>query len=122
MNCTHQIGRLTADPEPLRTTDHGSVTTFRLAVPRPNGAAKEADFFTVEVWQRLAEVCSEHLTRGREVAVDGRLEQREWRTSDDQARERVVIVAHGVQFLRGAAEHGRAGVGAGVDDEPAMPF
>src|SRR3954471_4600595 len=106
MNCTQQIGRLTADPDALRTTEDGPVTTFRLAVPRPKGAAKEADFFTVEAWQRLAEVCVQHLARGREVAVDGRLEQREWRSSDDKPRERVVIVARNVRFLRGRLENG----------------
>jgi single-strand DNA-binding protein len=100
MNSTHHIGRLTADPEPLKTTPHGSVTTFRIAVARPNGAAKEADFFTVEAWNRLAETCVAHLARGREVAVEGRLDQREWRDDADRAHERVVIVARSVQFLR----------------------
>src|SRR3954451_15794995 len=119
MNCTQQIGRLTADPEPLRTTEHGPVTTFRLAVSRRTGSAKEADFFTVEVWQRLAEACAAHLARGREVAVDGRLEQREWRTNDDQPRERVVIVARHVRFLRGRVENGGAPtVGEGDLDIP----
>jgi single-strand DNA-binding protein len=101
MNTTQQIGRLTADPETVRETEHGKVTSFRLAVPRTSGATKNADFFTVEVWNRLAETCSKFLREGREVAVTGRLEQREWRTDDDQPRERVVIVARAVDFLRG---------------------
>lgn len=99
MNCTQQIGRVTADIEPVRLTDRGAVTSFRVAVPRPRGSAKDADFFTVEVWRRLAEVCAEQLSRGREVAVDGRLEQRQWLTADGDARERVVIVARSVRFL-----------------------
>src|SRR3954454_9745076 len=98
MNSTHHIGRLTADPDPLKVTPHGSVTTFRIAVPRPNGAAKEADFFTVEAWKRLAETCVAQLIRGREVAVEGRLDQREWRDDHDHARERVIIVARSIQF------------------------
>src|SRR5438034_543951 len=53
VNCTQQIGRLTADPQPLTTTEHGVVTSFRIAVPRPKGSAREADFFTVEAWRRL---------------------------------------------------------------------
>ena len=105
MNCIQQIGRLTADPEPLKSTERGAVTTFRLAVPRPKGASKEADFFTAEIWKRLAEVCAAHLERGREVAVEGRLEQREWRTANDEARERVVIVARSVRFLSGRPSH-----------------
>jgi single-strand DNA-binding protein len=102
VNSTHHIGRLTADPEPLKTTPHGSVTTFRIAVPRPNGAAKEADFFTVEAWKRLAETCVTQLSRGHEVAVEGRLDQREWRDDQDRGRERVVIVAKSIEFLRPA--------------------
>jgi single-strand DNA-binding protein len=109
MNSTHHIGRLTADPEPLKTTPHGSVTTFRIAVPRPNGAAKEADFFTVEVWKRLAETCAAQLARGREVAVDGRLDQREWRDDQDRGHEQVVIVARSVQFLREARQTSSGG-------------
>ena len=111
MNSTQQIGRLTADPESVRETEHGKVTSFRLAVSRSNGSAKRADFFTVEVWNRLAETCAKYLREGREVAVTGRLEQREWRTEDDQPRERVVIVARNVDFLRGRK----------ADDEPSEP-
>src|SRR6058998_299655 len=105
MNCIQQIGRLTADPEPLRTTEHGPVTTFRIAVPRPKGSPREADFFTVEVWRRLAEVCAEYLRCGREVGIEGRLDQRTWRTNTDEPRERVLIVASSVRFL-GAASRG----------------
>src|SRR5436309_8432065 len=87
MNCTQQIGRLTGEPDPLKSTEHGVVTTFRIAVSRPKASARDADFFTVEAWQRLAAVCVAHLRRGREVAVEGRLEQREWRPGVDEARE-----------------------------------
>jgi single-strand DNA-binding protein len=116
---TQQIGRLTAEPGPLKSTEHGTVTTFRIAVARPKASAREADFFTVEVWQRLAEVCAAHLHRGREVAVEGRLEQREWRSCDDESRERVVIVARNVRFLRGG---GRATVNAETEIQEEVPF
>ncbi len=121
MNSVQQIGRLTSDPEPLRTTDHGSVTTFRLAVPRRKGGEKDADFFTVEVWQRLAETCSQYLRRGREVAIEGRLDQREWRAEGDRARERVVIVARSVQFLRSPSSNGSSSALNSGDEEP-IPF
>ena len=42
MNCTQQIGRLTAEPDPLKSTEHGVVTTFRIAVPRPIASALAA--------------------------------------------------------------------------------
>src|SRR3954468_3238267 len=117
MNCTHQIGRLTADPEPVKLTDHGAVTSFRIAVPRPKGSAQEADFFTIEVWQRLAEACAEYLRCGREVAVEGRLDQRAWRTNSDEPRERVVIVARSVRFLRSPGSSEQTELGAQSTDE-----
>ena len=122
MNCTQQVGRLTADPEPLKSTDRGVVTSFRIAVPRPSGSTREADFFTVEVWQRLAETCAQYLRRGREVAVDGRLDQRSWRTESDQARERIVIVARNVRFLRNGRreEPAKSLAPATVDED--IPF
>src|SRR4051794_32370585 len=99
MNSVQTIGRLTADPQPIKLTTSGPVTTFRIAVARPKGSSREADFFTVEVWQRLAHACADHLRQGSEVAVEGRLDQREWRT-DDGPHERVVIVGRVVDFLR----------------------
>ena len=121
MNSTQQIGRLTDEPCPLKATEHGTVTTFRLAVPRSKASAREADFFTVEVWRRLGEVCAAHLHRGREVAVEGRLEQREWRTADNEPRERVVIVARNVRFLRGVSGS-VATAGTDVETEDDIPF
>src|SRR5439155_6980871 len=83
-NTTQQIGRLAADPDAIRDTERGRVTTFRLAVALPDGSSKRADFFTVEVWNRLADTCATYLREGREVPVQGRLEQRVWRTKDDE--------------------------------------
>ena len=99
MNCVQLIGRLTADPEPVRSTEAGEVTSLRVAVPRRR-TDDSADFVTVEVWKNLAVVCAEHLRSGREVAVEGRLPHREWRTDDGQRRERVVVVARDIRFLR----------------------
>lgn len=99
MNCVQLIGRLTADPAPVRTTEAGEVTTLRVAVPRRR-TDDSVDFVTVEVWKNLALVCAEHLKSGREIAVDGRLSHHEWQTDEGQRRERLVIVARDVRFLR----------------------
>jgi single-strand DNA-binding protein len=101
MNAVSLIGRLTADPQ-LRTTSRGqSATTLRLAIPRPRaGAAKpSAAFVDVEAWQALALVCCEHLRSGRRVAVEGRLEHREWQTADGKRRQRVFVTARSIDFL-----------------------
>lgn len=98
MNRVHLIGRLTAEPE-VRTTAQGDPrATFRLAVPK--GADRDAAVFvSVTCFGRLAVAVADHLSKGRRVAVEGRLDQREW-TDDAGARhERHGIVADGVDFL-----------------------
>lgn len=118
MNCIQLIGRLTADPEAARETEHGAVASFRIAVSSGSNGDRRADFFTVETWQRLAEVCSTYLVEGREVAVEGRLDQREWRDEHDRRRERVVVVARSVTFLRSPKLDGIAPDEVPDDDIP----
>ncbi|HWT92735.1 MAG TPA: single-stranded DNA-binding protein [Solirubrobacteraceae bacterium] len=117
MNTTQQIGRLTKDAEPVTQTANGPVTTMRLAVPRPKGSKKNADFFTVEVWGKQADSAAKWLKEGREVAVAGRLEQREWRDDNDTYHERVVIVARTIDYLRTPRKDGEAQPG----EAPATP-
>lgn len=97
MNTTALVGRLTATPE-LRTTPNGTpVTDLRLAVDRRGDGT---DFLTVTAWSRTAEVAAQHLTKGRRVAVSGRLEQQTWTDRETGAnREKVVVVADRIEFL-----------------------
>ncbi len=102
------IGRLTRDPE-LRYLPSGQpVATFTLAVDRPfagTGGERKTDFIPVVAWRKLAEQVSQHLAKGRLVAVDGRLQIREYETQDGQRRRAVEVVADHVRFLdRRAAE------------------
>jgi single-strand DNA-binding protein len=90
------IGRLTRDPE-LRYLPSGQpVATFTLAVDRPFAGPqgeRKADFIPVVAWRKLAEQVSQHLAKGRLVAVDGRLQIREYETQDGQRRRAVEVVA-----------------------------
>ena len=106
-------GNLTRDPE-LRSTPSGtSVCSLRVAV---NSRRKEADgwvdkpnYFDVTVWGQQGENCAQYLSRGRPVAVDGRLNWREWQAQDGSKRQSVDIIAESVQFLGsrdGAAMNG----------------
>lgn len=96
------VGRLTRDPE-LRTTTTGkSVCDFSIAVQKkikPQDGSPDADFFRVNAWGAQADYVSNYLTKGRLVAVDGRLQSRKYTTSDGQNREVVEIVADSVQGL-----------------------
>lgn len=114
------VGRLTRDPE-LRTTTTGkSVCDFSIAVNKrikPQDGAPDADFFRVNAWDKTAEYVSTYLTKGRLVAVDGRLQSRKFTGSDGTNREVVEIVAESVQGLdRPKDDHAVVGapVAAGV--------
>ena len=100
-------GNLTRDPE-LRSLPSGTaVCNLRLASNsrRKNSSTGEwvekANYFDVTVWGAQAESCARFLSKGRAVAVDGRLDWREFETRDGQKRQAVEIVAEHVQFLGG---------------------
>jgi single-strand DNA-binding protein len=97
------IGRLTRDPEAPRTTTSGkSVMNFSIAVTKrikPQDGSPDADFFNIVAWGQTAEYVANYLTKGRLVAVDGRLQARKYTTQEGQNREVVEIVAESVQGL-----------------------
>lgn len=104
MNVVTLIGNLATDVELRDVGGDRKVAGFLLAVDRP-GREGEADFVWVNAWDRQAEACSEHLGKGRQVAVDGRLRSRTWE-ENGKRRRAVEVVAKSVQFLssRGGAE------------------
>jgi single-strand DNA-binding protein len=107
------VGNLTRDPE-LRHTPSGTpVCSLRIAVNsrrRDEGGqwVDKPNYFSISVFGNQAESCSQFLSKGRPVAIDGRLDWREWESQDGGKREAVEIVAESVQFLgsRGDAESG----------------
>lgn len=104
------IGRLTRDPE-LRTTTTGkNVCSFSIAVQKrikPQDGSPDADFFNIVAWNKDADYVVNYLTKGRLVAVEGRLQARKYTASDGSNREVVEIVANSVQGLdRPREDHG----------------
>ncbi|MBT9258179.1 MAG: single-stranded DNA-binding protein [Clostridiales bacterium] len=96
MNHIVLIGRLTGDPE-LKTLDSGtSVARFTLAVDRRE---EETDFIPIVTWGKLAELVSQYLSKGRQVAVAGRLQIRSYEAQDGQRRTFAEVVAREVKFL-----------------------
>jgi single-strand DNA-binding protein len=114
------VGNLTRDPELKHTPGGTAVTSLRIAV---NGRKKDEtgqwvdkpNYFSVSVFGNQAESCAQYLAKGRPVAVDGRLEWREWQQQDGTKREAVEVVADSVQFLgsRGDGGGGEGGFGGG---------
>jgi single-strand DNA-binding protein len=95
------IGRLTADPE-YRAGEKHEAATFRLAIPRRNrrdGEDAGAVFIDVVAFDGLARTVGDHLAKGRQVAVTGRLEQSEWTTQEGDYRSKHQVIADEVAFL-----------------------
>jgi single-strand DNA-binding protein len=111
------VGNLTRDPE-LRHTPSGTpVCKLRIAVnTRQKDSATgewgdKPNYFDVTVWGNQAESCAQYLSKGRPVAIDGRLDWREWEAQDGSKRQAVEIIADTVQFLGSRGDAGDLGGG-----------
>ena len=121
------VGNLTKDPELRHTPSGTAVCSLRLAVNtrRKDGATGEwtekPNYFDITVWGNQGESCAQYLSKGRPVAVDGRLEWREWDAQDGTKRQAVEIIADTVQFLgsRGDDPQARSADAAGNQFVPA---
>jgi single-strand DNA-binding protein len=97
------IGRLTRDPEVRTTTTGKNYATFSIAVEKgrkptdPNEPT--ADFFNVKVWGHNSEYVSNYITKGRLVAVDGRIESRKYTDKEGIQREIWEVTADNVKGL-----------------------
>ncbi len=102
-------GNLTRDPELRQTPNGTSVCQFGIAVNRSykdatGQWAERTSFFDVVVWGPQGENCARYLAKGRQVAIDGRLEQRSYDAQDGSKRSKVEIVAENVVFMGSSGE------------------
>lgn len=102
INSVNLVGNLARDPE-LRYTPSGlAITTFTVAVNRPflnQEGQREADFIRIVTWRKLAENCANYLTKGKMVAVEGRLQIRSYETPEGEKKYMTEVVASNVQFM-----------------------
>lgn len=100
------LGRLTRDPEARTTSTGKTVVSFSLAVDR-QGSDDQADFFDITAWEKLGELVTQYLSKGRRVLVQGRLRQDSWDDKETgKKRSRVEVTATDVTFLDGPAGDG----------------
>jgi single-strand DNA-binding protein len=100
------VGNLTRDPELRQTTNGTSVCQLGVAVGHSYKDAsgqwqEQPSFFDVVVWGKQGEACAQYLTKGRQVVIDGRLQQRSWEAQDGTRRSKVEVVADQVVFSSG---------------------
>ena len=119
------VGNLTRDPE-LRYIPSGqAVTTLGLAInttytSKTGEKKEEVCFVNVIVWGKQAESCSEYLSKGRPILVEGRLRSRSWEAQDGTKRSTIEVLAQRVQFL-GSRDQGEVSEGSGNATAPAEP-
>ena len=104
MNKVILIGRLTRDPELRYTSSNVPTATFSIAVDRPftnQNGDREADFINIVVWRKQAENCKNYLSKGSQVAVEGRIQTRNYDDKDGKKVYVTEVVADNVQFLGG---------------------
>jgi single-strand DNA-binding protein len=92
------IGYLGRDPEMRYTSSGKPVTTFSVATNRSWSSAsgerhEETEWFTVVAWGNLAEICKQHLSKGSQVYIEGRLQSRRWEDTEGKKHAAVEIVA-----------------------------
>lgn len=102
------VGRLGADPEKKQTQTGQTVTRLNLATSeswlnREGERQEKTEWHRVVIWGKLAETCAQHLTKGRQVYIEGRLQTRSWETEKGEKRFSTEVVATQVLFLAAAA-------------------
>ena len=104
------MGRLTRDPELLRTGSGIAVASFTLAVDRDfsgkDGGEKEVDFIDVVAWRHTGEFAAKYLSKGRMAAVSGRLQIRSWTDKDGNKRKTAEVVAENIYFADSKKDSG----------------
>ena len=99
------VGRLTRDPELSYTPSGTAVCKFSIAVNRSSGSSSDSNgsnstnYFNIVTWNKTAEICKEYLSKGKQIGIDGRLQQRRWEGQDGIKRNTVEIIANNVQFF-----------------------
>jgi single-strand DNA-binding protein len=135
LNKVMLIGNVGKDPEMRYTANGKAVTTFSVACNRAYSSQdgerrEETDWFDVVAWDKLAELCSQYLQKGRQAYIEGRLQTRSWEGQDGQKRYKTEVVANTVLFLGGPSggaarmdrlDEGGGGPGAPVDPDD-LPF
>ncbi len=126
LNKVMLIGNLGKDPEMRYTANGKAVTNFSIAVSRSFQGSdgerrEETEWFDIVVWDKLAELCSQFLQKGRKAYIEGRLQTRSWEDKEGTKRYKTEVMAQTVLFLDSAQSGGQrqmAAVDRGYDDGP----
>ena len=123
MNKAILIGRLTRDPELRYTSSNRAVCQFSIAIDRPftnqSTGQRETDFINVVVWDKTAENVGKYMTKGRLIAVEGRIQTRNYDNNEGKRTYVTEVIASNVEFLGSANDNNRTNTNSNpFDDNP----
>ena len=109
MNKVILIGRLSRDPELRHTANGTAVCQINVAISRPvaQGKEPETDFINVTVWNKPAENIAKYLSKGRQVAIEGRIQTRSYDNNEGKKTYVTEVIANNVEFLGSANDNNR---------------
>lgn len=118
MNCVQLIGRLTKDPE-TRYSGETAVCHFTLAVNRQRSrdGEQQADFIRIVTFGKQAETVERYLSKGRQVAVNGRIQTGSYKDKDGRTVYTTDIIANNIEFMGGRQENHGGGYDGGRSQE-----
>ena len=126
MNKVFLIGNLTKDPELKETQSGISVCNFCIAVKRryAKDGEQETDFFNCKAWRGLADIIAQYCSKGKKVAVSGRIEMRQYEGNDGAKKTATEVVVEEVEFLSQKAndEPKKKAAMEEFDDDEDIPF
>ena len=139
MNKVFLIGRLSRDPELRHTTNGTAVCQINVAISRPvaQGKDPETDFINVTVWNKPAENVAKYLSKGRQIAIEGRIQTRSYDNNEGKKVYVTEVIASNVEFLGSASDNTKSisepveenpfdtdvpAEGANVDNDPFASF
>ena len=121
MNKVFLIGRLSRDPELRHTTSGMPVCQINVAISRPiqQGNEPQTDFINVVVWNKQAENVARYLSKGRQIAVEGRIQTRNYDNNEGKRTYVTEVIASNVEFLGSANDNNRTNTNSNpFDDNP----
>ena len=120
MNKVFLIGRLSRDPELRHTTSGTAVCQINVAISRPvtQGSEPQTDFINVVVWNKQAENVARYLSKGRQIAIEGRIQTRNYDNNEGKRTYVTEVIASNVEFLGSANDNNRANNNVGFDENP----
>ena len=111
LNVVAIMGRLVADPELRSPTQGHSVCSFRIACDRSyvqQGQERQADFIDIVAWRQQADFVSKYFQKGSMIAVEGRLQTRNYQDKNGNSRTAVEVVANNISFAGAKRQDGQS--------------